>query len=148
MRVAILLLVFASGAFSQAARGVYTHERTTVGSSETSTLHLPTGDRNARLVGVTVYCASTCTAALARDGAAPTSTAATANKLNTGTAAAAVVPYNASNVGAGTTIKNYNIAAGQELGIELTDKGLLGGQNVSITVSLSGARVFWQWREY
>lgn len=156
MRIAICAILCAVSLFAQTPRGVYTHERTTTGSSEKVTLHLPaaSSDRTARLVAVSVYCVTACTAALTRDGTAPTATAATATKLNASSTtstivpAAAVIPYNASNVGAGTTIKNYNIAATEEKVIELEDKGLIPGENITITPSLSGARVFWMWREY
>jgi hypothetical protein len=83
-----------------------------------------------------------------RDGTAPTTTAGTVVKLNSDAGSASVVPYYSSNVGAGTTIKNYTISAGSELLIDMSDKGLTPGKNITITPSLSGARVYFQWREY
>lgn len=130
-------------------RGVYTHARTTAGTSEKVTLHLPTAssNRTVRLVGVMVYCATACTAPLSRDGTAPTVTAATATKLNASAATPAVVPYNASDVGSGTAIKTYRISAGQDLVIDLSQKTMLPGNNITIAPSISGAEVLWMWGE-
>lgn len=145
----VLALAIAGALLAQSPRGEYSYERTTSGSSEKVTLHLATGsERTARGVAATIYCASAATAALSRDGAAPTTTAATAVKLNSDAPTAAVVPYHTSNAGAGTSIKNYNIAAGQEYLIDLTAMGLLAGGNISLTPNLSGCRVYFQWREF
>jgi len=152
MKLALLLL-FSTIAFAQSSKGTFGYEKETSlsGAAETVTLHLPTGStRTAKLVGATVYCSVVCTATLKRDGTAPTTTAGTAVKLNTASDAASVVPYHTSNVGTSTAIKIYNIAAGEEKVIDLSDKGLLAAENVTlVTSSITGtARIYFQWREY
>jgi len=148
----ILLLLLSITAYAQNTKGTYAYEKETSLSTaaETVSLHLPAGSRTAKFVGATAYCSVTCTVTLKRDGTAPTTTAATAVKLNTTSSGASVVPYYSSNVGTSTTVKTYTLSAGEEKVIDLADKGLLGGENVTlVTSSITGtARLYFQWREY
>lgn len=137
--------------FPVLAQNSFTYEKETSLSSATEkvTIHLATAsEKTVRFTGATVYCSVACVVTLSRDGTAPTTTAGTAVALNTGTAGA--VPYHASNVGSSTSIKKYNISAGTELSIDLSDKGLVAGKNLSLaTDSITGtARIFVQWQEF
>lgn len=153
MKIITLVLIFSASVYAQSVRGQYAYEKETslTSAAETVTIHLATGSsRTARMVGATAYCSVACTVTLKRDGTAPTATAATATKLNTTTAAAGVVPYYSSDVGTSTTLKTYTLSAGEEKVIDLSDKGLLPGENLTlVTSSITGtARLFFQWREY
>lgn len=147
----LLAVLLAVSATAQ-TRGTFSYEKETSlsGAAETVTIHLPlASSRTVQFVGATVYCSVACTFTLTRDGTAPTNTAGTAVAVNSGGSAGAV-PYHTSNVGAGTQIKKYNVAAGEEKSIDLQDKGLTAGGNLTITTSsITGtARVYFQWREF
>ncbi len=150
MRTALLFLAFAATLLSQDSQ-TYTYEKETSlsGAAETVTVHLPsTANKTAQFVGAEVYCSVACTAELLRDGSAPTTTAATVVPLNGSPNPAATV-FHTSNVGAGTHIKYYTIAAGGKEVIDLSDKGLTVGKNLTLkTNSITGtARIYIQWRE-
>lgn len=153
MKLWIALLV-AALAIAQGPRGNYTYQKSTSlsGAAETVTIHLPSsaGSRTVKFVGASVYCSVACTATLARDGTAPTTTAGTVVKLNSTDSTASAVPYHTSNVGAGTTIKTYTIPAASEIPIEFDLKGLKLGENVTLsTNSITGdVRIFFQWQEF
>lgn len=138
---------------AQATRGVFTYEKTTSlsGAAETVTIHLASNsNRTAKMLAATVYCSVACTATLSRDGTAPTGTAGTVVQLNSTSESSGVQIYHTSDVGAGTTIKTYTLAAGEEKVIDLYEKGITAGKNLTLaTNSITGtARIFFQWREY
>lgn len=149
-----MILLLALSLLAQGPRGNYTYQKSTSLSSaaETVTIHLPSsaGSRTVKFVGISIYCSVACTATLARDGTAPTTTAGTVVKLNSTDATASAVPYHTSNVGAGTTIKTYTVPAASEIPIEFDLKGLKLGENVTLsTNSISGdVRIFFQWQEF
>lgn len=150
---ALLLILAAVGAFGQSARGTYAYEKETSLSSaaEKVTIQIASGsNRTARMVAATGYCSVACTLTLVRDGTAATGTAGTVIKLNSGAPSSGVSVYHTSNVGSGTTIKTYTLSAGQEIIIDLGDKGLIAGENVTLqTSTITGtARIYFQWREY
>lgn len=131
--------------------GIYTYEKATTlaAATERVTLHFPTGSsKTVYLIGATIYSSVATTYTVERDGTAPTTTAVTPGELNSGTAGL-IIAYHTSNVGAGTTIKTYNIAASEEQRIELGYKTLKAGKNLTIrTASMTGnVRIFLQWRE-
>ena len=152
MKHLIALICCACSLFGQAAKGTYTYEKETSlsGAAETVTIHLPAGNRTVRFVGATVYCSVACTVTLSRDGPAPTTTAGTATRLNITNSGATAVPYHTSNVGATAPLKNYNLAATEEKIIDLVDKGLIPGENLTLATSaITGtARIYFQWKEY
>lgn len=146
----ILLLLFAPLAFGQDVN-TYTYEKETSlsGAAETVTVHLPsTANKTVQFVGAEVHCSVACTVELKRDGTAPTTTAATVVPLNGSPHPAATV-FHTSNVGSSTHIKYYTVAAGSSASIDLTDKGLTVGKNLTLgTNSITGtARIYFQWRE-
>ena len=153
MKTLILFLAAASMAFGQ---HVYTYEKETSlsGAAETVTVQLPTGsNKTVQLIGAEVYCSVACTPELLRDGTAATTTAGTVVPLNvhTTTPAAAATVFHTSNVGSGggTHIRYYTVPAGTTVSIDLSDKGLTPGKNITLkTNSITGtARIYFQWRE-
>lgn len=131
--------------------GIYTYERASSpsASAEVVTLHFPTGSsKTMYLIGATIYSSVATTYTVERDGTAPTTTPVIPAELNSGTAGL-IVAYHTSNVGSGTTVKTYNIAASEEQRIELGYKTLKAGKNITIrTASMTGnVRIFLQWRE-
>lgn len=130
--LALFALMIASPMFGQAWIYETTTTKATVAApSNTSN----TITFNCLGCGASVYCSSASTATLSRDGTAPTATEGTPITLNgsdSTVSAADIRVYTASNVGAGTTLKTYTIAAGEEKNIDLTQFGLTKGKNVSI----------------
>lgn len=131
--------------------GVYTYEKSTTLSSaaETVTIHLPTGSNGTvKFLGASVYSSVATSFTLERDGSAPTATAVTPAEMNGGATGEARA-YHTSNVGSSTTIKTYNVFAADEKRIDLPEKGLTAGQNLTIrTASMTGSvRIFIQWME-
>ena len=147
--VRLIVLLLLAGIAS--AQSVYTYEKATAATtSEKVTIHLPADSVSSiRFVGATAYCSAGGTATLTRDGTAPTTTLATVVKLNNNAATSAARAYHASNVGSGTHIKTYNLAAGFEQAIELPDKSLLPGENLTIATSCTSGdnRIYFQWRQ-
>jgi hypothetical protein len=74
-----------------------------------------------------VYCSVACTATVSIDGtAATTTTLAVTGPIGLAAAASPPVAFSASNVGAGTALKTFNIAAGATLVLDLSPFGLPG----------------------
>lgn len=140
MKTLILLIAAASLSFGQA----FTYETTTT----KATVLVPAGSNKtvsftSPAAGVTIYCSTASSATLSRDGTAPTTTEGipvALNPLDT-ISGSDVKVYTASNVGSGTHIKTYTIAAGDERVIDLSNFGLTKGKSVTIATDNS-CRIF------
>lgn len=126
------------------------------GAVETLTIqHAASITRAARFVSMYIYCSVACTVTIERNGTAATSTTNTITNVNPANSAAAVTTctaYNTSNVGVGTVINVYNIAAGGYLSLDATIFQLSGGiaDNISMRSSSITGNIVLQavWREY
>lgn len=137
-------LLIAALACVTAHAQVFVYETTTTKAS----VHVPLASSatvtfSAQGLGASVYCATASTATLARGGTAPTTTEGLAVSLNGVSTidASDVQVFTDSNVGSGTTLKTYTIAAGQEVGIDLSQFGLTKGKTITISTT-SSCRIF------
>lgn len=156
-RLLLFLFPFAGRLFAQQGKGVFVAEKETVlaGAAEVLTVHLPsTSTRTVAFTEGWVYCSVACTFTLERDGTAPTTTPLTVKKVNaniSGDTAASndALAFHTSNVGASTVLNTYNVPAGGTFPIDLSDKGLLPGENLTLrTSSITGtARLTLKWKE-
>ena len=130
------------------------HEVTPNGAAVVVTVQQPsTGARQLVFEGATIYCSVACVPALEVNGTAATVTAGTLIKLDTRAPSATAAVFTGSDVGAGTVINRYPVAAGQQ--ISIAKSGLLLGvdsgskHNLTIrTDSISGTvRVSLAWSE-
>lgn len=115
-----LLLFVAAG---QARENEYAYYKTSSlsGAAEAITLQQPSS--SAKLVvgkSATLYCSAACTWTLAVNGTAATATAATELVLSEGSPTPSGTVFSSSNVGAGTTIATYVLAAGEKVTIDLS----------------------------
>ncbi len=152
-----LLLLLAIALPLAAQTPTYTATQTTSLSSaaEVITIQAP-GAANTRptklitLAGVSVYCSVACTVTIERDGTAATTTALTPASLDYHFPVALATTYHSSNVGTGTVLSSYAIAAMATAVIDLSSKQLLsGGDNLTLrTSSITGTVVInLQWTE-
>lgn len=133
-----------------------TKATTLSGTAETLTVqHAAATTRSARFISMYMYCSVACTVTVERSGTAATTTANTIVNVNPSNGAAATTTctaYNASNVGTGTVINVYNIAAGGYLSLDGSTFQLPAGilDNVSMRTSSITGNVVLQavWREY
>ena len=99
-----------------------------------------------------IFCSVACVVTISRDGTAATATAATENSLNGGVTATAV-GFIDSDVGAGTTIRTVNIAAGATRTVDLTGLVLENDDTTTNNLTLQtnaitgDATVYTQWAE-
>jgi hypothetical protein len=128
----------------------YTASQTTVlaAAAEVVTIQAPgtAGSSIARLItlaGVSLNCSVACTINVERDGTAATTTAITAVPLNRLFPPAEAQVFKSSNVGAGTVVASYPIAAGGTLSLDFTGKALsTGADNLTFrTNSITGTVV-------
>jgi hypothetical protein len=132
---------------------IYQYTKTTglSATAESVTLHLPSSASGVQAVikSASVYCSVACTITIERDGSAPTTTAATAVRLNRYSQPAAVTPYYSSDVGAGTGLSSFRLAAGALLPLDFGGKVLQPGDNLTLTTdAITGTVVFnFQWEE-
>lgn len=120
MKTLILFLLAALSAFAQDPRQQYVTVKETSSATEKVTIQQPTS--GARLVifdYAKVQCTVATTATLSVEGTAATTTALVPTPMNASVAAAAVA-FRSSNVGAGTTIDTYLVAAGAMVRIDLS----------------------------
>lgn len=104
-----------------------------------------------QMKGVAVVCSVACTVSLERDGTAATSTSLTTNPILNGEPASTATAWHSSNVGTGTVLSQYQIAAGGTLNLDLTNKWMgTPGQNVTIrTSSITGTvNINFMWIEW
>lgn len=86
--------------------------------------HTATVSKNAAMVSAYGYCSVACTITLERNGTVATTTANTINNVNPAIANASTstsTAYNTSNVGTGTVLNTYQLAAGSWVSIDLSD---------------------------
>ena len=84
-----------------------------------------TARRQIQFEGAVLYCSVACSVGLEVDGTTATVTAGSAIKLDSRAPAAASTIYTGSDVGSGTVLNVYELAAGQQ--INITKTGLLLG---------------------
>ena len=155
MRLILIICLFAGSLLAQ--RGTYTVERKSalVASPDAITVQLPTAAlaTSALMMKAAVYCSVECEITLERDGTAATATALTPVPLQTTFETVSANAYHSSNVGVGSVIARYTVAAGLTLPLDLVDVALLRNatpENFTIRVaSMTGTiiRVI-KWREY
>lgn len=136
----ILLAISAAGALSATDTYVVVRKSSLSSAAEAITVQLPSGTtRTVAFRGASVDCSVACEVTIERDGTAATTTALSVAKVNGTSPASAASAYRSSNVGAGTEIGRQSVAAGGKLVLDLTNKGLLAGENLTIkTNSISG----------
>jgi hypothetical protein len=90
------------------------------GAAETVTIQKPsaTVSKNIQFLSATMYCSVACTIELETAGTAATTTTLTPTALRAGSAVAEA--FSASNVGNGTTVSEYVLAAGETKSIGLS----------------------------
>jgi hypothetical protein len=129
------------------AQQSYTASQTTSlsAAAEVVTLQAPgsAGTIPAKLIhlnAAAISCSVACTVTLERDGTAASTTALTPQAVNREAPAAIALAYHASNVGVGTVVAQYPIAAGGTLTLDLADKFLWTAQeNLTLrTNSITG----------
>ncbi len=153
----IILILAALPAFgqNQVAYIATTGKVSLSGAATAATLQQPTDGSGTQVffprstqggappVGASVQCSVACVVTISRNGTAATATAGTVTSVNPNQPAAAVKFFTASNAGSGTTLRVFNVQAGGEYPIDLSDLTLpntnLGTTNITISVaSLTG----------
>lgn len=146
MRIAIALLLWcATIAHAQVQPSTFSAYKSTSlsGAAETLTIQkaVATVSRNFQFLSATMYCSVACTIELETAGTVASGTALTPTPLRFGTAAVAEA-YHTSNVGNGTTISEYVLAAGEQKSIGLNAvywAGSSGLKNLTLrTDSITG----------
>jgi hypothetical protein len=132
--------------------GSYTASQQTTlsAASEAVTIQLATGaPKFVHFRGAAIYCSVACTLTLERDGTAAANTSLTPARVNRYFAAPLATVYHGSDVGVGTVLTVYNIAAAGNLTLDLSDKYLYGGDNLTLRIaSLTGSvGINVQWEE-
>ena len=151
MRILCLLLLLAGGL--RAADFIAFKSTTLTATPETLTVQQPaTGSKSVAFLSAYAYCSVACTVTVSRSGIAATTTAFTPASLSQPTDTPATTAFHTSNVGAGTTLATYSLAAGESLPLDLTSMGMIGdntARNLSIgTDSITGtAKIGIKWRE-
>jgi hypothetical protein len=149
----LLLMLLASSAFAQNARGIYTAEwsEALVATAQAVTIQIPaaSGVRNARMDSAAIYCSVQCEFTVERDGAAATTTAMTSRRVSGNTTSVARA-YRSSDAGTGTVLSRLVVPAGGTVAVDLSDIGLFAGQNCTVrTAAITGtAIVNVKWREF
>lgn len=151
-RIALLMLValLAVSAFGQGKIYSIDQRLTLAAAPGVVTVQLPAGTRaNVVFTGVAVYCSVQCEFTLERDGALATVTARQAAPLNASDGAGTAVLYYNSNAGVGAPIARYVVPAGGTLPLNLINKTLTAGQNLTVrTAAITGTLIVnFQWRE-
>lgn len=154
MRRFLLLLLACCPGWSQI---YYAASQTTTlsAAAEVVTIQAPATQaamtRLIQMKGVAVVCSVACTVSLERDGTAATSTSLTVNPVLNNAPAATATAWHSSNVGSGTVLSQYQIAAGGTLNLDLSNKWLgAPSQNVTIrTSSITGTvNINFMWAEW
>lgn len=153
MKTMLLLLI---GTVSLLAQSTFTASRETTLSSaaEVITIQVPgtlgnQAQKQIRMLSVSIVCAVACDATLERDGTAATATALTVTGVNRIGASATAAAYRSSDVGVGTVLSKYSLAAGGLYVFDLSAMRLNPGENTSLrTSSISGkVQIVYQWEE-
>jgi imidazole glycerol phosphate synthase subunit HisF len=123
-------------------------------AAETITVQQPAvgSARRLSMKAASVYCSVSCTVTLKRSGTAATSTTLATTPASPDYAASTATAWSASNVGSGTTLLTWVLAAGTAQGFDLTGIEFLAGgtsQNFSVgTSSITGtATIKIDWTE-
>ena len=119
--------------------------------AEVFTLQMPSAaKRSAVFTGLSVYASVECEVTLERDGTLATTTGKQPIPLNSEDEWGDVDAYYSSNVGAGKTLARHVIPAGSTLSLELVNKGLQPGKNLTVrTADITGTVIInAQWGEY
>lgn len=142
IKITILCLLAALAVHAQQFRYTYSVGRDVAsGTSNVLTFQMPTNaTKTFKGIGVAVACGAACDIQIERDGTAATTTAATIKKTNPEDPTPETVAYHTSNVGSGTALPGVQplFAAGVAW-IDLSDKRLVAGQNVTIRVTAGSA---------
>lgn len=143
LSIAVLMALLAAGQSRDQYNYIATKATTLSNAAEVVTIQQPaSGSRTVHFHGAYVSSSVACAITVERDGTAATATALTAVPFNSTTPAAKATPFSGSDVGTGTVIGRYDIAAGGSVSIDLSDKQLFGdgtSKNLSIrTSSISG----------
>ena len=155
MKLLLMICLFAGSLLAQ--RGTYTVERKSalVASSEAITVQLPIAATatSALMMKAAIYCSVECEITLERDGTEATATALTPVPLQNTFETVSATAYRSSNVGVGSVIARYTVAAGLTLPLDLVDIGLMkesAPENFTIrTASITGTVIIViKWREY
>lgn len=122
-------------------------------AAETVTIQQPaTGARRVILVSASVYCSAACVPTFKRNGTAADINAMTVNTLTDAYRSPAAVAFSGSNVGSGTTLYSYNVAAGSTAtfdlsGIELRGNGATKNFSISTDSVTATVKIQILWRE-
>ena len=123
MKKTLLLFVLATGAGWSQIASVLVKTTSLSGTAEVITLQqnpTKTSRMIVRLVAAYVDCSVACTITLERNGSPASTTTLVPINLNPGTTTAAANGFSASNVGVGTVLGSYVIAAAGSLTIDLS----------------------------
>jgi hypothetical protein len=160
MKRALLMVAMTAALSGQTAPTATTRlygsysEATPTGAAVVVTIQQPsTGARQLVFEGGTIFCSVPCVPALEMNGTAATATPAGVIKLDTRAPSATAGVFTGSDVGAGTVINRYPIAAGGQT--DILKSGLTLGvstgvrQNLTIrTDAISGTvRILLMWSE-
>lgn len=151
--IRIVFLLLCLPWFARAADFLAFKSTVLSGTAETVTVQQPaTGAKSVSFLDGWVYCSVACTVTLSRSGTAATTTTLTVVSLSQPTETAITAAFHTSNVGAGTTLATYDLAAGQTLSLDMGSMAMIGSntaRNVSIGVSsITGtAKIGIKWRE-
>lgn len=97
------------------------------GAVEAITVQQPaTNSKDVSFTAAYAYCSAACTITVSIGGTAATTTALTPVSLTQPVATTTTTAYHTSNVGAGTTVAVYDIAAGGSLSLDLTRMNMSG----------------------
>lgn len=153
IRCLSLLTVLAGVLFGQTNYFIAAKSTSLSAAAEAVTVQQPaTGSKSVSFIGGYAYCSAACTITLSVGGTAATTTALTPTSLTQPIATPVTAAFHTSNVGAGTTVAVYDIAAGGSLSLDLTKVNMTGNntaRNLTLkTDSITGtARLSIEWSE-
>jgi hypothetical protein len=145
----LVIPVLASGQVFRSVRHArnFAYYKVTVlsGAVETVTVQQPaSGAKSVHFQTVTLSTTAAVTFTLKYDGTAATGTAGTVLALSRDRAAGKATVWHTSDVGAGSTLHSYTMAADEEMSIDLSELSMLGNgtaKNVSIATDSVTATV-------
>jgi hypothetical protein len=142
MKRALLMVAMTAALSGQTAPTATTRlygsysEATPSGAAVVVTIQQPsTGARQVQFEGAVVYCSVACVPSLEINGTAATATAGTVIKLDTRAPTATAAVFTGSDVGAGTVINRYPIAAGGQT--DILKSGLTLGVSTGVRQNLT-----------
>lgn len=138
------MALFAYSAYGQPpdtkARYIAEKETSLSSAAEAVTVQQPTsGAKIVVFEGAWVYCSVACTFTLSQNGTAATTTTLATRRVNKSPASTAVA-FSSSNVGAGTTLATYSVAAGATYPI-LLDTVWLDNNNVANNLTIATSSI-------